>query len=257
MSPRSAAFTLSTGDRWYVAMIPVPATSEPNSRSDAKGVRRRREILAAAARIFFEKGYDATSTKDIADAAGLLKGSLYYYVETKEDFLFEIIKENYDGAIATLDRVRRFEGQALERLARLVGEHFRYFVDNIETTTVFFREFRVLSAERQAVIAAEGDEYLDFVRELLLQGQREGSVAPELDVRLISIGIVGMINSAWLWYQPGGSRSTDEIAAEFVKVIVSGIASDTALVEAGSAAQLRSSIAEYSAALPTEPGTDL
>lgn len=226
-----------------------------SGKRDAKGFRRRQEILNAAARIFFEKGYDATSTKDIADATGLLKGSLYYYVETKEDFLFEIIKENHDGAIATLERVRGFEGEPLERLARLVGEHFRYIVENLATTTVFFREFRVLSPERQAVIAAEGDVYLEYVRELLAQGQSEGSIASELDIRLISIGIVGMVNSAWLWYQPGGSRNVDEIAAEFVKVIISGVASDQALAEAGSAAALRTSVAQITLAPPANADT--
>jgi AcrR family transcriptional regulator len=228
-------------------MTSSPRRSGTSDSTDSKVFRRRREILDTAAQIFYEKGYDATSTKDIADAAGLLKGSLYYYIETKEDFLFEIIKESHDGALATLDRVRQVEGDTLARLARLVSEHFRYFVENLVTTTIYFREFRVLSPERQALIAAEGDLYLEFVRELLTQGQQEGVIAEELDVRLISIGIVGMVNSAWLWYQPGGSRSIDEIAAEFVKVIVAGVASDHAIDAAGSAAALRESISHVGA----------
>jgi AcrR family transcriptional regulator len=224
-------------------MATTPRRTAAANSGDSKVFRRRREILDAAAQIFYEKGYDATSTKDIADAAGLLKGSLYYYVETKEDFLFEIIKESHDGALAALERVRQFDGDVLQKFACLVREHLRYFVDNLVKTTVYFREFRVLSPERRAIIAAEGDAYLDFVRELLTQGQRDGAIAEELDVRLVSIGIVGMLNSAWLWYQPGGSRSTDEIASEFVKVIVAGVASDRAIVAAGSASGLRASIA--------------
>ncbi len=128
-------------------------------------------------------------------------------------------------------------------MACLVREHLTYFVDNLVNTTVYFREFRVLSPERRAVIAAEGDAYLEFVRELLHDGQRDGMIAAEVDVRLVSIGVVGMLNSAWLWYQPSGSRSTAEIAAEFVKVIVAGVASDGAFEAAGSASSLRTSIA--------------
>jgi AcrR family transcriptional regulator len=211
-------------------------------RAETKVFRRREEILEAAAQIFYVKGYDATSTKDIADAAGLLKGSLYYYVETKEDFLFEIIKQSHDGALATLERVRQFDGDVLSRLAFLVREHFRYFVDNLVTTTVYFREFRVLSPERQAIIAEEGDVYLNYVRALLHQGQREGAISKQIDVRVVSIGLVGMLNSAWLWYQPGGSRSAEQIAAEFVKVIVAGIASDEAITAAGSPSNLRATV---------------
>jgi hypothetical protein len=136
--------------------------------------------------------------------------------------------------------VRAVEGDALARLACLVREHLNYFVENLVTTTVYFREFRMLSPERQAVIAAEGESYLDYVRELLYEGQRDGLVEPDLDVRLVSIGLVGMLNSAWLWYQPGGARRSDEIADEFVKLIVSGVASDDALNAAGSASELRS-----------------
>ena len=219
-----------------------PATKDGDD-AGRKVFRRRQEILDVAARMFYEKGYDATSTRDIAEAAGLLKGSLYYYVETKEDFLFEIIRQSHEGALATLDRVRQFEGDALQKLACLVREHLTYFVDNLVNTTVYFREFRVLSPERRAVIAAEGDAYLEFVRELLHDGQRDGMIAAEVDVRLVSIGVVGMLNSAWLWYQPSGSRSTAEIAAEFVKVIVAGVASDGAFEAAGSASSLRTSIA--------------
>ncbi len=78
-----------------------PATKD-GDEAGRKVFRRRQEILDVAARMFYEKGYDATSTRDIAEAAGLLKGSLYYYVETKEDFLFEIIRQSHEGALATL-----------------------------------------------------------------------------------------------------------------------------------------------------------
>lgn len=210
----------------------------------SKVFRRRQEILDSAARIFYEKGYNATSTRDIADAAGLLKGSLYYYVETKEDFLFEIIRTSHEGALATLDRVRQFEGDVLAQLACLVREHLAFFADHLVTTTVYFREFRQLSPERQQLIAAEGDVYLDFVRSLLAEGQQDGCIADTLDVRLVSIGLVGMLNSAWMWYQPGGSRTTAEIADEFVKVIVAGIASDDAVANAGTVSGLRAAVVD-------------
>jgi len=234
-------------------MARPPRDTKRAPSGERKVFRRRQEILDVAARIFYEKGYDATSTRDIAEAAGLLKGSLYYYVETKEDFLFEIIRTSHEGALATLERVRLFEGDVLQKLACLVREHLAYFVQNLVTTSVYFREFRVLSPERRAIIAAEGDAYLEFVRSLLFAGQRDGVIAPEIDVRLVSIGLVGMLNSAWLWYQPGGARSTDEIADEFVKVIVAGVASNGAFDTAGSASKLRSAAVERPvAALPRQ-----
>jgi AcrR family transcriptional regulator len=242
MPTRSTANTASQGTE-------IASRHSHTRPSRPKFNRRRRQILDAAAQIFYEKGYEATSTRDIADAAGLLKGSLYYYVDTKEDFLYEISRDTHAGALATLDRVRAVEGDALARLVCLVREHLGYYLDNLVTTTVYFREFRLLSPERRAAIAAQGDEYLDYVRELLADGQREGLIAPELDVKLVSVGIVGMLNSAWLWYQPNGVLPRDQIADEFVKLIVAGVASDAASEAAGSPSALR---ALATAGLPTE-----
>jgi AcrR family transcriptional regulator len=232
---RSTASTASAGTE-------IAADQSQTRPSRPKFARRRRQILDAAAQVFYEKGYEATSTRDIADAAGLLKGSLYYYVDSKEDFLYEISRATHAGALATVDRVRQVDGDALARLAALVREHLHYFVENRINATVYLREFRVLSPERQAVIAADGDSYLDYVRELLTEGQRDGLVALDLDVRLVSIGLVGMINSAWLWYQPNGALTSDEIADEFAKLVVAGVASDAAVAAAGSPSRLRRSL---------------
>jgi AcrR family transcriptional regulator len=201
---------------------------------------RRREILDAAARVFYEKGYEAASTRDIADSVGLLKGSLYYYIESKEDFLFEIIKENHDGALAALERVRESEGDALVRMAALIDTHVEFFTSNFIASVIFFREFRSLSPERQALIRAEGDSYLDFVRELIVQGQREGTIDPQIDARATSLGIVGMLNSLALWYRGGGRLSPHNLAKQFASLIVTGLASEQAA--AGGTERLRSKV---------------
>lgn len=217
-------------------------TTTRRNRSGAKTLERREEIVRAAAQLFFEKGYDVTSIKDIADAAGLLKGSLYYYVDSKEDFLFEIIKQSHEGARELLERVRMFEGDPLQRLAVLIAEHLRFHTSNLVNTTIYFREFRVLSPERRRTIQADGDRYLDFVGELLHDGQQKGLISDAVDVRVVAIGLVGLLNSAWLWYQPGGSRSSSELAGEFARIMLSGIASDTKLMEAGGAERFREAV---------------
>src|SRR5947207_409360 len=67
--------------------------------------RRQQEILEAAARVFHEKGYESTSIQDIADEVGILKGSLYYYIRSKEDLLYEIIRDIHDDAIAYVGHI--------------------------------------------------------------------------------------------------------------------------------------------------------
>jgi AcrR family transcriptional regulator len=202
--------------------------------------QRRREILDAATTVFYEKGYEAASTRDIADAVGLLKGSLYYYIESKEDFLYEIIKAQHDGALAALDGVRETEGDALVRMAALIDTHVAFFTSHFVASVIYFREFRSLSTERQAEISAEGDAYLDFVRELIRQGQREGTIDAQIDVRATSLAIVGMLNSLALWYQEGGRLSPHNIAKQFASLVVTGLASEQA--SAGRTEHLRSKV---------------
>jgi AcrR family transcriptional regulator len=224
-----------------------PAPTRPKStrrkpRTARQGAmpERRREILDAAARVFYAKGYEAASTRDIAESVGLLKGSLYYYIESKEDFLFEIIKEQHEGALAALDRVREIDDDALVRMAALIDAHVDFVTSNIVASVIYFREVRSLSPERLAAIRPEGDAYLDFVRELLRQGQREGTIDGQIDVRSTSLGIVGMLNSLALWYSERGRLSPHTIAKQFASLVVAGLASEQA--SAGGIEQLRSKV---------------
>jgi AcrR family transcriptional regulator len=200
----------------------VPPSGRRRPRKDR---RRRREIIDAAAEVFFEKGYETTSTKDIAESVGLLKGSLYYYVDSKEDFLFEIVSEIHEGALQLLQKVRVVEGTAYEQLLELIRLHVVYHTANLVKTMVFFREFRHLSPERQAIINREGDSYLSTVRELVELGQKEGTIRADLDPRITSRAIVGLLNSLHLWYVPGGPNSSEQIADVFLSLLVSGFAS--------------------------------
>lgn len=190
--------------------------------------RRQQEILDAAAEIFREKGYEATSTQDIAEAVGLLKGSLYYYIDSKEDLLFAIIDEAYKGALATLERSKALQGNALQKLRWIIESHVDYFTTNQVKMAVLFRDFRSLSEERQQIIAGEGDQYLEEVRSLIRQGQAEGVVAPDIDPRLTSLGVTGMVNSLSQWYDPSGPSTPAELSQAFARLVIAGLATDQA-----------------------------
>jgi AcrR family transcriptional regulator len=82
-----------------VSVADQPKNGRTPRRSDATRAKlRRREIIEAAAEIFHRKGYSETSVQDIAEAVGILKGSLYYYIDSKEDLLFQMLLEVHEGA---------------------------------------------------------------------------------------------------------------------------------------------------------------
>ena len=188
--------------------------------------RRQQEIVEAAARVFHEKGYESTSIQDIADAVGILKGSLYYYITSKEDLLFEVIQGVHEEALKSLERTRHLEGDALQKIRAFVVVHVTHNATNLVKMAVFFHDFRSLSGERREIIVKERDLYDHALRELIRQGQEEGTICPDIDPKLAAITVLGMMNWIYQWYRPGGGLSVEEIASAYGDFVVAALACD-------------------------------
>jgi AcrR family transcriptional regulator len=221
--------------------VSEPAPPAPKERR-RRPHRRRREMLDAAALVFYQKGYDASSTQDIADLVGILKGSLYYYIESKEDFLFEIIQEIHEGALGLVDPIGQVDGDCLMKLGTLIFRQVQYYSENHVFATIYFREYRSLSAARRAPIEKSGRQYRKFVQALLKEGQREGTVSADLDVATAGIAMIEMLNSIHRWFQPGGRVTSANIGRDLATMLVLGVASNEAV-------QLHGGLEEFRAQL--------
>jgi AcrR family transcriptional regulator len=217
-------------------MTEMRATSQ-GERSRAPR-RRQQEIVEAAARVFHEKGYESTSIQDIADAVGILKGSLYYDITSKEDLLFEIIQSVHEEALKNLERTAAVEGDALQKIRAFVVVHFTHNAHNLVKMAVFFQDFRSLNGERRELIVQERDIYDNFLRDLIRQGQDEGTVCPDIEPKLAAITVLGMMNWLYHWYQPGGELSATDIANAYGDFVVAGLACDRATHTPGHRRQL-------------------
>jgi AcrR family transcriptional regulator len=200
----------------------VPRARLPRPR------HRRAEIVQVAAQLFNEKGYEHTSMQDIADAVGILKGSLYYYIESKEDLLYEITREVHQSAYVDVDRLRAVPGTALSRIRALVTAHLIHNIGRLVKMAVFFHDFRALTAEHRAEILRERDRYESFLRELIIEGQAEGVICPDVDAKVISFGILGLVNWIYHWYDPRGDLRPAQLADAYADFIVAGLQCDPA-----------------------------
>ena len=186
--------------------------------------KRRQEIIDAAAQVFYEKGYDAASTQDIADAVGMLKGSLYYYVKSKEEFLFEVIREAHQLVIPILEDVRdRSDADSPTKLRLLVSAHMNYYVSNRIKATVYFREYKVLSDDRRAEIESVGHHYREFITQVLKQGQKDGSLRLSVNPAVAAIALIEVLNSISRWYDPSGKVKPKAIIDQYVTMLVDGL----------------------------------
>jgi AcrR family transcriptional regulator len=181
------------------------------------------EILEVAAEIFHEQGYAGTTMRDIAERVGMLNGSLYYYIDSKEDLLFKVVHQAYEAFSVILGAVEGMEGDTLEKLYALVYAHVTGNAEHYRRSSVYFQDFHILPLERQRVIIEFRDRHDRLMRSLLQQGQEEGLIPPDVDVRLASIAILTMVSSVYRWYRPGGSWDPDYIARGYASLVLDGL----------------------------------
>lgn len=199
---------------------PVPPRSHP--RREARW--RYREIVDAAARLFSEQGYAATSVQEIADAVGLLKGSLYHYISTKEDLLYAVLAEAHQHTAAVAEEALRHPGDTREKLAFVIEHHLRNTGDHLAKLQVFDREANFLSPSRFAVIQADRDSYEQALRTLIRRGRESGELASHLDPTLTSFAILAILNSPQQWFRADGTRTVDDLVRVFTDLILRSVA---------------------------------
>src|SRR5215210_3001342 len=128
----------------------MPRTTKAAAAPAKAPKKRDREVFDAAARVFYERGYSDASVQDVADELGILKGSLYHYIKTKEDLLFRLLEETHDDIYAVLQSVSAVEGlEPLERLELYVRRQVEYNMDNLLRVSVYYHDLERLSPERR------------------------------------------------------------------------------------------------------------
>lgn len=190
---------------------------------DGRSKKREREIIDAAAEIFHRKGYSETSVQDVADAVGILKGSLYYYIDSKEDLLFRMLLEVHEDASGIVRETSALDAPPLRRLRVYIEKHVEFNAHNLAKMAVYYHDFGLLSPKRKKAILDQRAFYQDFVIGLIKEAQETGEVDPTIDAMLVSNGIFGLVNWIYTWYKPGGPVTTSYLGKLYAEMVVSGI----------------------------------
>jgi len=186
---------------------------------------RSEEVYTAALRLFREKGYHATSMQDIAAAVGLYKGSLYHYIGSKEDLLVRVFERAMGVLVADVERIVADSSLRPSAQIRLVVEaHVQAVAENLDALTVYLHEFRALAGDALANVQAQRERYTDLVAEIVSRGVRLGEFhAPE--VRIATLGLIGMCNWMCQWYRPEGRLGAGSIGNYFADLLLEGLVS--------------------------------
>jgi TetR/AcrR family transcriptional regulator, cholesterol catabolism regulator len=183
---------------------------------------RKDQILKTAARMFCEKTFHGTTLQDIAQEVGMLKGSLYYYITSKEKLLTDIITTAVHSLYEGLWRVENANLGPAECVREIIFEHVKFNANYKEAGTLFLMERHILTTMEMP----EVDQILKRRDKLLADTLKAGvdaGIFRPMDVRLTSLSVLGICNSLLFWYREGGRLGYAEIAGNFADIMEDGL----------------------------------
>ena len=182
---------------------------------------RRQQIEEAAGSLFRERGYRATTVREIGRALDIQGPSLYAHVASKEDVLWSIVTraaERFEAAADSAESKASAAGPA-ERLRALVRAHVGVVTENVEHASAFVYEWKFLSPERRAEVRQRRDRYEERFRSLIADGVKSRAFG-RVDPAVAATYILTALNGIPIWYRPEGRLSPDRIADEFAALAV-------------------------------------
>lgn len=186
-----------------------------------KTLRRRREILRGASRVFRRRGLHATGMREIAAELDMHVGNLYYYFRNKQDLLAFCQQDALNGL---LSRARAFRQEALRadtQLFKLIYAHVHLLNDELPASLAHLEVEALEPADRRSVLR-QRDAYEELLRQTIGEGIKAG-LFRQTDPKVASLAILGAVNWTVKWFRPGGPAKISEIARHFAEYLVTGL----------------------------------
>jgi AcrR family transcriptional regulator len=182
----------------------------------------RQTILRAAARVFRRRGYADTGMREIAAAADLSPGNLYYYFRSKQELLYFCQDHSLDRMLASCRAAAAGRREPAVRLARVIHDHLACLLDELDGAAAH-TEVEALPPALRARIVAKRDRYEQGVRRIVAEGVRAGAFV-RCDATLVTRALLGALNWTARWYRPEGPQPAAAVADAYAAYLVRGLA---------------------------------
>lgn len=181
----------------------------------------REEILNSATHLFAERGYRAVTIDDVAANLGYTKSVVYYYFKSKNEILWQIITRIFDGFLEKVITEKERGLPPDQALARMVRQHALNVMQNPEWTSIFNREETELDPAQKRQIRRMKRDY-DAVYEAVYEAGVAQGLFRAIPPHVAIGGAMGMCNWLYVWYDPKGPLSAEEIADHFATILSNG-----------------------------------
>ncbi len=196
-----------------------------NSRRETERFEQRlQEILEHATNVFYEKGYDAASMRDLSRASGMSLAGLYYYFESKERLLYLIQKHTFETVIRNLKSKLELVNDAEERVRVFIHNHLEYFLANRKAMTVLSHEDETLQNDFGTEILGLKREYYRIGVQLVdeLRASQTKRFA-NVNSRIAVLSLFGMVNWIYTWHNPRIDADATDLARQMSQVFLNGV----------------------------------
>jgi AcrR family transcriptional regulator len=190
-----------------------------NREADA----RWQQILAGAAEVFRSKGYAESSLRDVAEAVGIDRASLYYYVSSKEDLLIELVRGPLTDIEKRINTIVKSGGTPEEMLRSAIVSHLDSYEEGWPESFVFLGQNLDKLGDAADDFAKLAKRYHAALLKIIRNGQKAGMFRADIEATVVMYGFLGMCNWVHRWYRPGGRNTLHEIGETFASMILDGL----------------------------------
>lgn len=184
---------------------------------------RHEDILERAAEVFNELGYRGASVQEVARRVGLLKGSLYHHVRSKEQLLAEVLLRGLELLRTGLPAAESAPLSPVEKIRAAIRFHLEWMAAEPHVTGVFLRELPNLPPRLRRRLLGEVEDFEDRWVALVREGITAGDLRSDLDPKVTVYAILGLVNSVHRWYRPDGRLSMKRVAELCGKLVLDGL----------------------------------
>jgi AcrR family transcriptional regulator len=197
--------------------------SRNSGLGDSRFDRRLVEILGHATDVFYEKGYEGASMRDLSRATGMSLAGLYYYFESKEKLLYLIQKHTFDTVVSSVRRKLDSISDPEQKIRTFVHNHLEYFLANKEAMSVLSHEDDTLQGGYGQEVAKIKREYylicVNLVKELRASRGVESDGADRMSV----LSLFGMMNWIYTWHNPRFDADANELSRSMSDIFLRGV----------------------------------
>ncbi|MDK1359454.1 TetR/AcrR family transcriptional regulator [Arthrobacter sp. zg-Y1219] len=188
-----------------------------------KTMNIKEELARVSVELFSSQGYAKTSVQQIVDAAGVTKGALYHYFNSKDDLLFDIYDRILTLQHRNLDEIIA-RGLPVEQTVRLVCEDVIVTsIEWIREGSVFFRSQHMLSPDRMEAVKIRRRQYGEVFGSLITRGREEGTFRNDIPTAVLVANFFANPHYLSFWYQPSGALSKHQVAKQLTDLYLAGL----------------------------------